>query len=350
VPSLVVSGFIEADEIRVGSRVGGRVAEVKAAEGDTVAAGDLLFRIEPFDLNAKLQQAKAELAAAQADYARLQAGFRPEELQQAKARRDRLAATLAKLEAGPRPREIEIARQALQAAIASEQLAIAQQKRSAETAAKGASPQSDLDRANRELKTAQAQRAQAENELKLLEEGTRSEEIAEARAALAEAEAALKLIEAGYRKEEIEQAAARVAAAEAQVATIQSQLEELTVKAPTRSVVEAVDLRPGDIVAPNGPAIALLDVSRLWVRTYVPETAMGHLKLGQKVPIRVDGFPDRTFHGTITFLATTAEFTPRNVQTPEQRSKQVFRAKITLEPSEELRVGVMADVLLDKAE
>src|SRR5690242_13805614 len=105
VPPLVVSGFIEADEIRVGSRVGGRVAEVKAAEGDTVAAGDLLFRIEPFDLNARLQQAKGELAAAQADYARLKAGYRPEELAQAKARRDRLAATLAKLEAGPRPRE-----------------------------------------------------------------------------------------------------------------------------------------------------------------------------------------------------------------------------------------------------
>lgn len=349
VPPLVVSGFIEADEIRVGSRVGGRVAEVSAQEGDTVAAGAPLFRIEPFDLKSKLVQAQGDMAAAKAEYARLQAGFRSEELQQAKARRDRLDATLSKLVAGPRPREIEIARDKLQAAVASQQLAEVQQKRMAETAAGGSTSRSELDRANRELTSSQAQRLSAENELKLLEEGTRAEEIAEARAALAEADAALKLIEAGYRKEDIDQAAARAAAAEAQVAAIQVQLDELDIKAPTTCVVEAVDLRPGDLIAPNAPALALLDTSRLWVRTYIPEARMGRLKLGQHVPIRIDGFPDRRFDGTITFLATTAEFTPRNVQTPEQRSKQVFRAKITLDPSTDLRVGVMADVLLDEA-
>ena len=349
VPPLVVSGFIEADEIRVGSRVGGRVAEVSAQEGDTVATGTPLFRIEPFDLKSKLLQVQGQLAAAKAEHARLQAGFRPEELQQAKARRDRLAATLAKLQAGPRPREIEIARDKLQAAVATQQLAEVQQKRMAQTAATGSTSQSELDRANRELTSAQAQRQSAENELKLLEEGTRAEEIAEARAALAEADAALKLIEAGYRKEDIEQAAARAAAAEAQVAAIQVQLDELNVKAPTTCVIEAVDLRPGDLIAPNAPALALLDTSRLWVRTYIPEARLGGLKVGQHVPIRVDGFAGRRFQGTITFLATSAEFTPRNVQTPEQRSKQVFRAKISLDPSTDLRVGVMADVLLDEA-
>ncbi len=350
VPPLVVSGFIEADEIRVGSRVGGRVAEVSAQEGDAVAAGAPLFRIEPFDLKSKLVQAQGELAAAKADHSRLQAGFRSEELQQAKARRDRLDATLSKLVAGPRPREIEIARDKLQVALANLQLAEVQHKRMAETAAGGSTSQSELDRANRELKSAQAQHQSAENDLKLLEEGTRAEEIAEARASLAEADAALKLIEAGYRKEDIDQSAARAAAAEAQVATIQVQLDELNVKAPTTCVVEAVDLRPGDLIAANAPALALLDTSRLWVRTYIPEARLGRLKLGQHVPIRVDGFPDRRFQGTITFLATSAEFTPRNVQTPEQRSKQVFRAKISLEPSTDLRVGVMADVLLDEAE
>jgi HlyD family secretion protein len=348
VPPLVVSGFIEADEIRVGPRIGGRVAEVNVAEGAVVSAGDLLFRIEPFDLKSKQLQAQAELAGAQAEYARLQAGFRPEELQQPQPRRDRLAATLAKLVAGPRPREIEIARQKLQVAAANEQLAQAEQRRIAQTAASGVSTPSDLDHANREFKAAEAQRLAAENELKLLEEGTRAEEISEARAALAEADAAFKLTETGYRKQDIEQAAARVAAAEAQVSAIQAQLDELTIKAPTTSVVEAVDLRPGDLIAPNGPAIALLDTSRLWVRTYIPEARLGRLKLSQHVPIRVDGFPDRTFQGTITYLASSAEFTPRNVQTPEQRSKQVFRAKISLDPSPELRVGVMVDVLLDE--
>lgn len=189
VPPLVVSGFIEADEIRVGSRVGGRVAEVKVAEGDTVSAGALLFRIEPFDLKSKQLQAQADLTAARAEHARLLAGFRLEELQEAKARRDHLAATLLKLENGPRPPEIEIARQKLRSAIASQQFAEIEQKRTAQTAVTGSTSQSDLDRANRELKTAQAGRLSAESELKLLEEGTRKEELAEARAALAEAEA-----------------------------------------------------------------------------------------------------------------------------------------------------------------
>lgn len=348
-PPLEVSGFIEADEIRVGSRVGGRVAEVLVAEGDKVKSGDVLFRVEPFDLQARLAQVKAQLAAAQAEFARLKAGYRTEEIEQARARRDRLAATLAKLVAGPRPAEIQVGEQRLQLARANIELANIEEKRLVPMVAGKTASQTELDRANRDVKAAEANRIAAEQELSLLKEGTRSEEIAEARAALAEADAALKLMEAGYRKEDIDQAAAKVAAAEADVATTQTQLDELVVKSPATCLVEAVDLRPGDLVAPNGPTIALLDTSRAWVRTYVPENQLGRVKIGQRVPIRVDSFPDQKFSGTVTFLATQAEFTPRNIQTPEERSKQVFRAKVTLDPSDKLRVGMMADVLLEEA-
>lgn len=349
---LEVSGFIEADQIRVGSRVGGRVAEVRVTEGDTTKPGDVLFTVEPFDLHARLGQAKAQLAAAHAEFSRLKTGYRTEEIDQARARRDRLAATLAKLIAGPRPAEIQIAEQKLQVARANLELAQIEQKRLASLVAGDTASQNELDRANREFRAADANRIGAEQELALLKEGTRAEEIAEGKAALAEADAALKLMEAGYRKQDVDQAAAKVAAAEADVAAIATQIDELTIKSPaacpTAYIVEAVDLQPGDLVAPNGPTMSLLDTSRMWVRTYVPENQLGRVKLGQRVPIRVDSFPNERFVGTITFLATEAEFTPRNIQTPEQRSKQVFRAKVTLDPSPRLRVGMMADVLLDE--
>jgi multidrug resistance efflux pump len=113
--------------------------------------------------------------------------------------------------------------------------------------------------------------------------------------------------------------------------------------------VEAIDLLPGDLIAPNAPSVSLLDTSRLWVRGYVPEARLGEIRLGQQVPIRVEGLPRESFAGRITFIATQAEFTPRNVQTPEERSKQVFRIKVRVETgAEKLRVGMTADLLLDE--
>src|ERR1044071_3570780 len=107
----VVSGFIESDEIRVGSRIGGRIAEVIAYEGQRVKAGETLFRIEPYDLQEQLAQAKGNLAASEAEHARLAAGYRVEEVEQARAKRDQAKATLDRLVAGPRPQEIEVARE-----------------------------------------------------------------------------------------------------------------------------------------------------------------------------------------------------------------------------------------------
>lgn len=347
---LIVSGFVEADQIRVGSRVGGRVAEVLVQEGDRAKAGAPLLKMEPFDLNEQLAQAQAELAARQADYARLKTGFRPEEVEQAKARRDRLAATLAKLQAGPRSQEISVAEQRLKQAQASLDLALPEYQRLKQLAREGTAGQLEADRAEREFKAAQAEVITREAELALLKEGTRKEEIAEAKASLAETEAALRLMEAGSRSEDIEQARAKAAAAEAEVATIRTRLEELTVRAPADVIVDVIDLRPGDIVPANAPSMSLLDQSKMWVRAYVPAGRLGQVKLGQRVPIRVDAFPDKRFEGAISYIATEAEFTPRNTQTPEDRSKQVFRIKVTVEDGKDLlRPGMMGDVMLEEA-
>jgi len=347
----IVSGFLEADEIRVGSRVGGRVAEVIAQEGQAVRQGEALFRIDPFDLNEQLAEAQARLAGYRADLARLKAGFRKEEIEQARAGRAQAAAALDKAVAGPRAREIDIARERLKSTQANLELARTEHERISRLRAENQAATAEYDRAVREYTAARAEAAAAQQEVALLEEGTRKEDIAQARAALAEADAALKLAESGYRSEDVARAEAQVAAAEAQVAAIETRMKELTVKAPTDCVVEAIDLRPGDLVAPNGPSVSLLDAARLWVRSYVPEARLGQVRLGDVVPVRVDSFPNERFNGRVTYIAQQAEFTPRNIQTPEERSKQVFRVKVTIEGPDKarLRVGMVADVMFDEA-
>ena len=346
----VVSGFIEADVIRVGSRVGGRVAEVSTAEGSLVTPGDPLFRLDPFDLSEQLAQSRASLAAVEAEHARLAAGFRSEEIEQARAKRDQAAATLERLVAGPRPQEIKVAREQVNIEQAALELAESEHERLTRLAEQKQAAQKELDEAIRALKAARSRVAAAELQFALLEEGTRKEDIAAGRAALAEADQALKLAEQGFRKEDIAKAAAEVTASKARVSAIETQMKELVVASPCKCVVEAIELQPGDLVGANAPSVALLDISKLWVRTYVPEARLGEIKLGQEVPIEVDSLPGQRLRGRITFIAREAEFTPKNVQTPEERSKQVFRIKVTLEEGlDRVRVGMAADVRFDEA-
>lgn len=349
-PRLIVSGFVEADEVRVGSQVGGRVEAVLVDEGQRVTEGTPLFRLATFDWDERLAEAQAQLTGAHAEHARLTAGYRAEEIAQAKARRDRAASVLERLESGPRPREIEIARERLKIARATLDLAESEHARVTRLREEERAARTEYDIAIRELKQAQSEVAAAEQEVALLEEGTRLEEIAEARAVLAEAQQALHLMEEGFRKEDVAKAAAQVAAAQARVEAIRKQMQELVVISPCECLVEGVELRPGDLVPASAPAVSLLDLSRMWIRSYVPESLLGRVKVGQRVPVRIDGFPGRRFWGRISYLASDGEFTPRNIQTPEERSKQVFRVKLYLEEGQDLlRVGMAGDVLLDEA-
>lgn len=342
----VVSGFVEADEIRIGSRVGGRVAEVSVNEGDTVKTGDPIFQLDPFELMDELARAEAQTAAAASELQRLRTGFRVEEIEQARARRDLAQASLDKLVSGPRPQEIEIAREQLRIAEAAFDLAESEYQRIARLHETQQAAPTEYDNAVRTRKAATAEVGRAKQSVALLEEGSRKEDIAAAKAQLAEADQALKLVEAGNRKEDIAAAEAQFHAAEAKARSIRVQIDELKVVSPCDCVVEAIDLRPGDIVAPNAPGTSLLDLNRMWVRAYVPETRLGDIKLEQVVSLRIIGMGDRAFSGRITFIARDAEFTPRNVQTPEERSKQVFRIKVTLDPgAKDVRVGMTADIL-----
>ncbi len=345
---LKVSGFVEADEIRVGSRVGGRVKSVTAIEGAQVKKGDPLVELEPFDLQERRAEAASILAERKASLDKMTSGFRAEEVAQAKAKTDQLSSQLQKLKNGPRPQEIAAAEAELESARADLKLAKVKQERVEGLVGRGATTRDDLDQANSELTAAQAIMQVREESLGLLREGTRKEDIAQAEAQLEEATQAWKLMTKGNREEDIAQARAALAAAEAGLAAIERQVDELKIVAPVDGYVEAVELQPGDLVGTNSPAISLIDTANLWVRAYVPENHLD-LKSDQKVTVSVDSFPGREFAGRITFISRQAEFTPGNVQTPEERSKQVFRIKVALaNPDGKLRPGMAADVWLEQ--
>lgn len=343
-----VSGFIEADEIRVGSRVGGRVAKVRVEEGQRVKAGEVLVELEPFDLLQLAEQARATLAAKEAQYQRLKSGLREEEVEQAKSRFDQLKATLDELVAGPRKEELDAARAELQVAQAQLQLAQVNFDRTRRLAETNAASREDLDRATEALGVAQGSIALQQARLALLEAGTREEEVRAAKARAEEARLAAQLADKGFRKEEIDEAMAARDAAQAALEVVNQQLAELVVRSPVDGVVEAMELHVGDLTSPSAPVLSIMDVSHLWVRAYVPENRL-NLQVGQETSVAVDSFPDRLFPAKITFISRQAEFTPSNVQTPEERSKQVFRIKVELtEGLDVLRPGMSADVWLSE--
>ncbi len=343
-----VSGFIEADEIRLGSRVCGRVHHVSIEEGQQVESGDVLVELEPFDLLQRRAEAEALWKQRISAHEKLMQGYRVEEIAQAKAREDQSEANLLMLQNGPREQELATARANLELVIAELNLAEESFGRTSKLHQQGAATQDALDRAKAERQAATERVTAQREQLELLEAGTRPEEIAMAEARVREAQQAWQLMHNGYREEDIAEARSAVQAAESALAAIDKQLGELKVRAPTTATIEAFELQPGDLVAANAPIVSLVDSTRLWVRAYVPENELD-ISLGQKLKLTVDSYPTEFFTGEVTFIARQAEFTPGNVQTPEERSKQVFRIKVTLlEGHDRLRPGMAADVWLEE--
>ena len=348
--SNTVSGFLEANEIRLGSRVGGRVSVVHVQEGQRVAKGQVLIELEPYDLRELQSQARATLAARQADVDRLQSGFRAEEVAQAKSHYEQLVAEHKKLTEGPRQQEIEVARAQLRVAKAQLTLARQSHDRVRSLAEKRAASAEELDQAGERLEAANATVALREQELDLLLVGTRQEDLERSQAQMEEAIHAWELKRNGYRKEDIAAAQASRDAAQFALAAIEKQLEELKIRSPLDGVVEAFDLEPGDLVPPSSPVLSMLDDSHVWVRAYIPQNRLS-VDVGQKLPVSIDSFPHDDFVGTVTFVSRQAEFTPSNVQTPEERAKLVFRTKVALKnPTHRLRPGMSADITLPRTE
>jgi HlyD family secretion protein len=290
---LRLTGNVDVREVDLAFRAPGRITEVTVEEGDAVSAGEVVARLEASDFEDLRRLAQARAAARRARLEALEAGSRPEEIEQARAEvaRARAAKTLARSE---RDRQAELAARDVAAHRAHEQ---------AEAA---------FEEAAARLKAAQAT-------LELVEAGPRAEAIAAARAALAADQAAVGLAE--------------------------RRLSDARLKAPSDGVIHARIREPGAVVAPGAPVLTLSLASPLWVRSYVEEPDLGRLSPGMPAEIRTDA--GEVYSGRVGFISPKAEFTPKTVQTREQRTSLVYRFRVVVDPpAEGLRQGMPVDVIL----
>jgi HlyD family secretion protein len=290
------SGTIEARTIEIGSRVGGRVEAVHVREGDAVAAGQPIITLEKGDLPAQRLIAQGQLEQAEGALERLSSKTVPT------ARRAQIAE----------------ARARVLAAKAAEEKARRDAERAQQLFSGGAATRVDADNAALALKTAAAQTAALEAQAETLLHGTAPD---------------------------VRSATGMVDAAKGRLQQVEVMLDELTIRAPRPARVESLDLRPGDIIVPSAPAAKLLEPGQLYLRLYVPETQIGHVRPGMQVPIAVDSFPGRTFAGRVESVASEGEFTPRNLQTADERADQVFATRVRVEQGADvLRAGMAASV------
>ncbi|HZT82773.1 MAG TPA: efflux RND transporter periplasmic adaptor subunit [Gemmataceae bacterium] len=340
-------GVVEIQEVRLGSRVGGRVAEVKAVEGDLAEAGQPLVVLDVPELKAQAEQLQARLAQAEAELDKARNGARKEEKEAAWAAVESAFARWNRLEAGPRPEEIDQARADLKAAETDLKWAREDFDRAEQVYRRSAGSRADYDAARANLNRSQAKADAARARLELLLAGSRPEDIYEARAELERAFANYDLLLAGTRYEDVELAEARVAEARGKLREVEANLAEAVVRAPERVVVEVLAVRKGDLVMPNQPVVRVLRAEDMWVKVYVPETELGKLRLGQDVEVTVDAYPGRRFQGKVIQIASESEFTPRNVQSLDERRHQMFGVKVRVDdPQGVFKSGMAADVWL----
>jgi multidrug resistance efflux pump len=177
--------------------------------------------------------------------------------------------------------------------------------------------------------------------------GSREEDKAEAAAEVARAKAKLALLMAGTRPEEKALARAQLADARAKLEENEANRREAIVRAPGPALIEVLSVRPGDLLAPNATVARILSADDLWVKVFIPETELGKVRLGQKVEVTVDSYPGQHFPGTVDQIANQSEFTPRNVQSADERKHQVFAIKVKVDNREGLfKSGMAADVIL----
>jgi HlyD family secretion protein len=298
-PALAWSGTVEATEARLGFMAPGRIETVRFHEGDRVRAGEIMAALDTAEAAARVGEAEAQVAAARATLDELVRGSRPEEIQQARAARD--AAEHRRTDA---QRDLDRAQQLI---------------------GKGLVSQESYDKAQTALGLAQSLLRQSEEGLRLVEEGPRRERVTGQRAQVATAEAAL----AGAR----------------------AQLANRILRAPFDGVVTVRHHEPGEITAAGSAVLSLMNRDDRWVRIYVGEARVGAVRTGQKAKITCDTFRNRAYDGDVVYISSEAEFTPKNVQTQEERVKLVYAVKVrvTGDPGFDLKPGMPADVRLETA-
>lgn len=288
-----VSGHVEATEVHVAAEVGGRLVDLQVAEGDRVSAGDLVALLDTRDIDLQIGRARADRAAADAQVRLLQAGARPQEIRQAEAQVDAVTADAAAAAVELRAAEMDLQRfQALLLA--------------------NAGSQKQRDDAQARVDLARQREAGARDRIRAATE-------------------VVSRLQAGPRREEVEAALARVAAVDAQLAVFEKRRGDATVVAPVDGIVTQALADEGEVVAPRMPLFVLTDMDHAWANLFVPEPLMPRLVIGQAAEVLTDA--GDTLSGTVTYVSPQAEFTPRNVQTADERSRLVYRIKVTVDNS-----------------
>ncbi len=323
---LRVAGLLEGIDVKAGTLVGGRVAEVHVVEGARVAAGDLLVELDPKDVAPMVAAAAARLSQTEAVLAKLEAGARPEQIQQAEAAAEQARLQYTMALDGARSQEIDAARAAAEAARAQRDDAEQAFERAQRLFETGAASEMARDQARNALNGAQAHYTAALEKLDLVAEGSRVEEVAMAKAALDQAGAMLEELRNGARAEDIEAARAARDAAKADLELAQNRLQEMAVRAPMAGIVETIDVEPGDLVAP-GPIVRLIDPDELEVVIYISAPMLSRIRMGQRIPLSPDG-DDAEYEGEVIFVSSQGEFMPRNLQTEEARARQMFGIRL----------------------
>jgi HlyD family secretion protein len=292
---LTLYGNVDIREVDLAFVTSERVQDVLVEEGDRVKPGQVVARLHAEKLKAAVAAAAAQVSAQQQVVARFEAGSRPEEIRQAKAQAEAA-------EAKARSAEITYQRQ----------LKLGKQKLAA--------PE-DVDQAQAAAEAAKGD-AQA-------------------------AEEAYALAMAGPRQEDIAQARATLEAFQADLALAKARLDDAVLHAPATGIVRERILQPGDMASPQSPALTLALINPLWVRAYVPEPDLGRIAPGMKAEVRTDSFPGKVYQGWVGFISPTAEFTPKNVETPDLRTRLVYQVRVFVcNPRDELRLGMPATVTI----
>jgi len=375
---LEASGTIEAETIHITAETSGRIVEILADEGQPVSKGQVLLRLDDSLLQTQRAQAEAAVAAAQADLAQVEAKARPEEVAVAKAAvaqavAQRDGAKVAwenakKTRDNPQQLNAEINAAKNQVALAKLEVEMAQarladalllrdQYKSTSynwrvlnfmaTAAEEAvaEAQAAQDGAQQHLDNLIAMR---DNPLAADAAVTAAEgKYRVAEAAVNVAQAALDALLEGAMPEEIAMAQARVRQAQASLHTLDVQLEQLTIKSPINGLVTSKVVHVGEIATPGATLMTVADLDQVTLTIYVPENQINMVALGQAVGVEVDSFPNEVFQGEVTYIAHRAEFTPKNVQTKEERVNMVFAVKVRIpNPDHRLKPGMPADAII----
>ena len=305
---LRVSGNVEATEVHTAAEVSGRIVELRVDEGDRIEAGAVIARLDTEDTMLQIARTRADRATAVAQLRLLEAGSRAEDIRQARAQVDATAADAEAVDAEVTAAQLDLDR--FQALLSANAGSVKQR-----------------DDAQARVDTAKARQRAGQDRVRSARE-------------------ALARLEAGTRPEEIQTARARVAAADAQIAVLEKSERDAAVISPIAGIVTQKLVDAGEIVARGTPLVVITDLDHAWANLFVPEPMVPRVTIGQAATVLTDaGGPG--LEGKVTFVSPRAEFTPRNVQTAEERSKLVYRIKVTVDNAAGvLKLGMPVDAEL----